>query len=95
VNAANEEFVAYIDGIDRLRLDRQANYSLSANLPIEHKDEVSMEIQEGADLATLRKDDDNVYVLHANAKNKLGKLILKATYNNIEYTKTVEIIPLW
>jgi hypothetical protein len=37
----------------------------------------------------------NAYILHANAQNKLGKLILVATYNDVEYTKTVEIIPLW
>ena len=35
------------------------------------------------------------YILHANAKNKLGKLVLVATYEGKEYTKTVEIIPLW
>jgi len=37
----------------------------------------------------------NVYIFRANAENKLGKIVLTATYNNKEYTKTIEIIPLW
>jgi hypothetical protein len=45
--------------------------------------------------------EKNRYILHANAKNKTGSVVLVASYNNEDesiiktYTKTVEIIPLW
>ena len=55
-----------------------------------------------ASYATLRQDIDiygnvvpNKYILHANAKNNLGNIVLVARYKGVEYTKTVEIIPLW
>ena len=44
---------------------------------------------------SVSRENSNVYVLHANAANKLGKLVLVATRDGKEYTKTVEIIPLW
>ena len=108
VNAQEDEFVGYIDGPDKLRLDRQDVYSLKGNVAVNDA-EVSMEIlvdpsakKLPSDYGTLRQDIDdnnqpipNKYILHANAKNKLGTLVLVATYNGIEYTKTVEIVPLW
>jgi hypothetical protein len=33
--------------------------------------------------------------LRANAKNKLGKVILTATYKGINYTKEIKVAPLW
>ena len=105
----NEQaFVAYIDGPDKLRLDRQDVYQLAANLPVEG--EVTFTIQEWpnkdkkkvTDYVSLRQDIDingnpipNKYVLHANAKNNLGTIVLAATHNNITYTKIIEIVPLW
>jgi hypothetical protein len=58
--------------------------------------EVELTITSGEDLGTLTYDKDHkYYVLHANSKNKLGKIVLSATYNNKECNKTIEIIPLW
>ena len=108
INAEDEAFVAYIDGPDKLRLDRYAEYHLASDSYIDNTG-VTIEIQEDLeakkkplDYATLKqKIDDqnnpipNSYILHANAQNNIGKLILVATYNNVEYTKVVEIIPLW
>lgn len=37
----------------------------------------------------------NQVLLQGNIKNKLGKVLLTAEYNNKSYTKTIEIIPLW
>ena len=61
-----------------------------------------MDKKKSIDYATLRQDVDdknkaipNQYILHANARNNLGNVVLVATYNGVEYTKTVEIIPLW
>ena len=33
--------------------------------------------------------------IQANHKNILGKFILTATYNNVEYTKEISVVPLW
>ena len=33
--------------------------------------------------------------VRANAKNKLGKVILTATYKGINYTKEIKVAPLW
>ena len=114
---SEQQFIAYIDGPDKLRLDRQDKYQLAANLPIEG--EVTFDIQEWPnmdkkpqkDYATLRQEvningepEPNKYVLHANAKNNLGTIVLAATHTIKEndeivsqevYTKTVEIVPLW
>ena len=68
--------------------------------------EVSFSIENKTDeklpLATIasaydRENNQLLYanVLHANAKNKLGEVILTAEYNGQTYTKTVKIIPLW
>ena len=110
INDANESFVAYIDGPDQLRLDRYGTYNLVHNDIIldakitivpDEDDKRSLEekLREPSKYASIKsdKDQDNntIYVLHANNKNKLGKLVLTTTYENKEYTKTVEIIPLW
>ena len=108
INPQEQEFIAYINGPDQLRLDRQDIYSLASDSYIDNT-AVTIKIQEDptakkkpSDYATLRpKLNDNgqiipnAYILHANAQNKLGKLVLVASYNDVEYTKTVEIIPLW
>jgi len=44
VNTEEEEFIGYIDGPDKLRLDRQDVYSLKGNIPI-NETAVSMAIQ--------------------------------------------------
>ena len=96
VNAKEEEFIAYIDGPDKLRLDRQAKYSLNSNIPIDDPQEVTIEIQSSpSDYDTIKKEENNKYIVHANAKNKLGTIVLVATYNGVEYTKNIEVIPLW
>ena len=101
INPAEEEFIAYIDGPSELRLDRQAVYCLASESYIDNAlVEIHIKPDESAkkppsDYATLRKEQDNKYILHANAKNKLGSIVLVATYEGKEYTKTVQIIPLW
>ena len=111
-----EEEVVYIDGPDEIRLGRQEQYKLTGNLAnLDNCTEIEIQ-NDGtdkkgqkpsiyADLYPCLDDNDqeikNLYVLHANSKNKLGQIVLVATYNNEEqqvvktYTKTVKIIPLW
>ena len=96
VNASAADAPAYIYGPDKVRLDRYANYYLVLEGSEETPLEVELTIADGQDLGTLTYDKDHkYYVLHANSKNKLGKIVLSATYNNKECSKTIEIIPLW
>jgi hypothetical protein len=91
----------WIDGPDELRLDRQGEYKLCTNTVIEDESKVKIEIQTSpSDKDSIRQDVDKdgnvVFIVRANAQNKLGKLILVAYYDKVECaTKAVEIIPLW
>lgn len=108
ITPIEDELEIHIDGPDQLRLDRQDKYSLASNSPIDDKVVFSiqswpnMNKKKVSDYATLRQDIDsnnqlipNQYILHANARNNLGNIVLAAQYKGVEYTKTVQIIPLW
>ena len=97
INAVEEETIMWIEGPDELRLDRQGEYSLKSNLPINNPEQVKIVIQSSpSDKDAIRQEDYNKFIVRANAKNKLGQLTLVAKYNDVECaTKTVEIIPLW
>ena len=105
INEANEE-VLYLKGADQVRLDRYATYELVNNedVPVIGQVEFSIEnkTNEKESLATLapaydKENNELLYanVLHANAKNKIGEVILTAMYGGNTYTKTIKIIPLW
>ena len=105
INEANEE-VLYLKGIDQVRLDRYATYELVNNEDIPVIGQVEFNIENKTDekipLATLapaydKENNELLYanVLHANAKNKIGEVILTAMYDGNTYTKTIKIIPLW
>ena len=104
VNASEEEAPVYIYGPDKVRLDRYANYYLALegqeDTPLNAQisiTEDSMAKNPPSDYGTLQASaqQQHVYVLHANNKNKLGKLTLEANYNGKACSKVVEIIPLW
>ena len=88
----------YIVGEDNIKLDRKSEYSLSEEIVHDinlSEDEVQYSLQE-TDLATIQKSNEhNKCVVWANKKNKLGTVVLVARYNNKEYTKTINIMPLW
>ena len=94
IEVSNEEkqFMAYIDGNNSIKLDRQESYTLIGTEEI--NDKVSFHL-ENTDLAALKIDASNKCTVIANARNKLGKVILVASYNGIDYTKEISIIPLW
>ena len=111
INENADEIPLYIQGPNKVKLDRYANYYLIAEGE-ESPDDLTQEMARarvlskpisikesttGSKKDSIQKSNElsNVYVFHANAENKLGKVILTATYNNKEYTKTIEIIPLW
>ena len=82
---------AYIEGPDIIRLDRKAEYKLQSTQELDGT--VTYTINN--DLAEIVSVENNVCTLHANAKNNLGGLVLTATYNNVEYVKTINIVPIW
>ena len=92
VDSAKNEFSAYIEGSDTLRLDRVGSYILKGTEDI--SGEVIFSIDDTT-LVKIMKVENNQCELRANSKNKLGKVILSANYNNVVYTKEISIIPLW
>lgn len=92
VDSAKNEFSAYIEGSDTLRLDRAGSYMLKGTENI--SGEVIFSIDDTT-LVKIIKVENNQCELRANSKNKLGKVILSANYNDVVYTKEISIIPLW
>lgn len=121
VNAVDISTVYYLDGPDEIRLDRYSTYRLieendGTPFVLQSDEFLSFKIEnadeEKTPLATLTAiyDGNNelvpyAQVVHANAKNKLGNVILtvehrrkidEETYETLStYTKTIKIIPLW
>ena len=87
-----QEFTAYIEGPDSIRLDRLSSYTLIATEELSN--DVIFTIDNNK-LALITLTEPNKCVIHANANNKLGKIILTAEYNNHSFTKEISIIPLW
>ena len=93
-------FMAYIDGPDKVRLDRQAQYQLKAGDTVLNA--VYSLSEDTQELATIRKlpheielNATSAIIVHMNNKNKLGDVVLIAQYNGQEYRKTIKIAPLW
>ena len=91
VNAPNIEFSAYINGADEIKLDRYQTYELVGTSAIIGEVNYYLSITSLATIEII----NNKCVIHANAKNKLGEIILNAEYNGAVYTKTIKIVPLW
>ena len=92
INASGAEFTGYINGADTIRLDRYESYELVGSEAIVGMVTYSLET---TNLATISSIENNKCIIHANAKNKLGEVTLKATYNGTIYTKIIKIAPLW
>lgn len=88
----SEDFFAYINGNDFIRLDRKENYSLVSKEEINGK--VTFKLEK-TDLAKITNLEDNKCEILANGKNKIGSIKLIAIYNNKEYYKEISIVPLW
>ena len=92
VGNEEQEFSAYIEGADTIRLDRSERYELKGTSDI--IDQVNFSIDSA--LATIQEVVNNKYVVvHANNKNKLGTITLTAEYQGNTYTKVIKIVPLW
>lgn len=92
VSGAVQEFDAYIEGNDKIYLDRTSDYALVGTAAIEGQVTYRLEATE---LAEILPSKDNICHIHANAKNLLGSIVLHAEYNGADYVKTISIIPLW
>lgn len=86
-------FSAYIDGQDKLKLNRSAEYKFLASEAL--VENVVFSLPADNKLATIVSFTNNSCVVKGNALNKLGKIILTAKYNGMTYEKEIQIVPLW
>lgn len=93
ININNEQapFVAYLDGADTIKLDRQGMYSLKGNQNIDGEVIFTLDTS----LAKIVSHNNNECLIQANNKNKLGEFTLFANYNDQQYSKVIRIMPLW
>lgn len=85
-------FNAYINGESAIKLDRKSRYELISNLPLDKNVTYSLSDE---NLAFIIEADSNYCIIQANSKNKLGKVILTAFYDGVEYSKEIKVAPLW
>lgn len=85
-------FNAYINGESAIKLDRKSRYELISNSPLDKNVTYSLSDE---NLAFIIDADSNYCIVQANSKNKLGKVILTAIYDGVEYSKEIKIAPLW
>lgn len=96
-------FSAYIEGPAQIRLDREAQYTLKGTDEISGNVTYSLSNIDTNDpkikLASIISIENDTCTIRANDKNKLttnsNPFILTATYNGVDYTKEIQIIPLW
>jgi len=86
------EFSAYIEGNDKIKMNRTGLYTLKGTEEI--SGEVIYSLEE-TQLATIVAIDSNVCTIRANANNQLGTITLVASYAGVNYTKDIKIVPLW
>lgn len=92
ISDEEQDFSAYIEGNDFIRLDREEHYTLMGISNIENA--VTF-VLEKTELATIKTVSMNECIITANAKNKLGTIKLIASYDGKDYVKEISIKPLW
>ena len=91
INNGQVPFIAYLDGADTIKLDRQSMYSLKGNQNIDGEVIFTLDTS----LAKIVSHNNNECLIQANNKNKLGEFTLFANYNDQQYSKVIRIMPLW
>lgn len=86
------EFSAYIEGQDKLKLNRATTYVFKGTTALDT--DVSFALEETL-LASIIDFTSDSCTIKANADNKLGTIVLVASYAGNQYTKEIKIIPLW
>ena len=91
-----KEFSAYIEGKAAIRLGCKNEYILkgTSDLSIESFTGFTLEATKLAKIEKINITNCSC-IIKANEDNELGKIILHAMYNNIDYAKEIEVIPLW
>lgn len=97
-----QQFDAYIEGPETIRLARKATYILKdINGEIIYPTSCILNDIELANIIENKDESDNIvsWTVVANDQNKLttkdNKLEMKISYNDKEYIKYIDIIPLW
>ena len=94
INNSPKEFSAYLEGPDKIKLDRKAQYKLNMRITPEDGVQVDYSLSDDS-YAKIISIKDNICEVRANDKNILGTVILTAKYNDNTYNKEISIIPLW
>lgn len=84
----------YIDGPDSIRLDREAIYTIKANNG-EVVNAINFSIDNETYATVEYVEENNSYIIKANKKNLLGKIIFSAEINGEIISKEISIVPLW
>lgn len=82
----------YIEGNSSIKLNRTEVYTFVSKK--DFSDEIVFSIN-NTNLAEIVKIEENKCSIKANGKNKTGSIILLVTYLGKEYSKEIEIVPLW
>ena len=93
VGDEEQQFTGYIEGPDNIRLDRKGTYKL-VTTPTINNNSINYTIDD-LSLASFESINNNECIIRANAKNKLGSIVLTISYNDYTFTKEIKIIPLW
>lgn len=91
VSNVSSSFSGYIKGNDTIRLDRKATYELITTE--ENPNEVIFTLE--GEYASIVEANGATCAVKANAKNKLGKVILRAESGSLIVEKEISIVPLW
>ena len=91
IGEPQQEFSGYIEGADKIRLDRIETYYLRGTADIIDNVEFSL----NTNFAEIIDSEGNHCTIKANSKNLLGNFTLTATYNGVQYEKNISVIPLW
>lgn len=91
VSNVSSSFSGYIKGNNTIRLDRKATYELITTE--ENPNEVIFTLE--GDYASIVEANGTMCAVKANAKNKLGKVILRAESGSLIVEKEISIVPLW
>lgn len=104
--ASERIFSAYIEGADKIKLDYGEScwnniYTLKGISENENKVTFSISDKKLANIIPNNEihldnfDPNTQCVIRANDKNLLGSFILTAIYSGQQYTKEIQVIPLW
>lgn len=95
VATTSSDFIAYIEGPDKIRLAKEnVEFKLASNSEIPSDANVVFSIDDTA-IATITSVSGPSCRIKTNDKNILKPFTLTAVYDSVSYTKEIKIIPLW